>query len=202
MSDYQRVLTVSVVDSFTLIKNSESKGHGEAKLYICSEDDSETRSFIEATTASTAGTVKKHDLQSYLECAKPYYEEYSSSHSVRSKDFSHMQLKNYFNHAQTIVSRLSASENFQVEIVPSKNRIYVRPMQKDGNRGFQAIREVCLPRLTSLEIQRYDEPGKINLLFRPYLNQTGSPFREESEEKVIKAIVSAEIELTHRDDAN
>jgi len=165
---YLDFIQARCVDSFSRIKMG--RGNGEARLYVGSANNS-WNDFFEDFTIRCLFT--KDDLITYLEMAKFEYEEQTQQYLEDIQPLWKINMDK--------VKLLQDYNYFKTEYASGKAdkaRYYIRLSAPICT----LFREMVLPRMTVLLIQKIEYNGERFLWFRPYLPELGNIY----EHKVIE----------------
>ena len=178
---YLDLIRVKCVDSFSKIKMGS--GHGESRLYLGS-NTYDWGNFFENFNISCF--FSKQDLTAYLEAAKFEYEEQTQPY-----------LKDIRPLWQINMDKVQALQDYIFFNTEPANG------EKDSHRYFIRFnanictlsREIILPRMTTMQIQKIEYDGERFLWFRPYLSELGNPYENDAVAQFEKDI-KANIELS------
>lgn len=142
------IVDLTIADSFVKSKNKIGKGSGEAKLYV-GHDCSFTWDFFGPPGFEINCFILKKDLLELLLDLKKEYLYPTQNYRARNQD----ELSKLWNERVEKIKPLDdilwfeAYEQAQIR----GNRVYI----KSRSSYFELIREICLPNITNLIIDKY-----------------------------------------------
>jgi len=172
---------ITIADSFVVRQNKIGGGNDEAKLYIGNESN-ELRTFYGQRGFSNQCFLLKENIIKYLYDCK--YEYFHPTQPYKSQINMAELWEERMKKADTLDEQIWFSVYEQVQIIPP--RIYI----KSENQGFDLIRELSLPNLTTLSILKLKD-SESNFIFYYKLHFYGI---FENEEKTTTEILIDEVE--------
>ena len=140
-------LSTNIPSSFVKRKHKLviDKGNGEAKLYIGSVKDEETyNKFFSQWHPYNKFFLDRDNLLDYLESVEGEFSRTSRYNEVSSSNFDYLINK---------VQNWKGNFNIDLSIYCDKKRVYIRSKSK----AWTLIREITIPLITELKIQKIDE---------------------------------------------
>lgn len=153
--------SVTIADSFALIKLQTTRGHGEAKLYV-GPQNTHTRNFFSNINAECF--FLKEDLINYLSEAELEYENPQQDYRKATSQL-RIEWARYNSQAGTLRTdkRIFSITVFQ----DRQNRYYIR----SSDNIFRFMRGIALPQISYLTILKLrDLAGTISYYFRLFLD--------------------------------
>jgi hypothetical protein len=172
---------ITIADSFVVRQNKIGGGNGEAKLYIGNESN-ELRTFYGQRGFNNQCFLLKEDILKYLYDCK--YEYYHPTQPYKSQINMAELWEERMKKLDTLDEKICFTINEQEQITPP--RIYI----KSENQGFDLIRELSLPNLTSLSISKLQD-SENNIIFYYKLHFYGI---FENEERTASEILVDDVE--------
>ena len=157
---------VNIPDCFVL-RNKIGVAHGEAKLYVGGTSLRNWNDFFNGFDIQ--GLVLKTDLINYLDLAKDEYENQTQGYR---NDISKDWFK-YYN----IALQLDDITLFELLHKDYKNRS--RYYINSSSSIYNFIRQICLPVMTTLLLEKISIDDKYYIWFRPYINDIGDIYENE-----------------------
>lgn len=139
---------LTIADSFVKRENKIGSGSGEAKLYV-GQDCATTWDFFGPPSFEVSCFILKIDLIALLDKLKPEY--LAPTQSYRKENINSFQ--DLLINRTSLVNSLKDVlwfEIYEQEQIKG-NRVYV----KSTSSYFDLIRELCLPNITKLTIEKY-----------------------------------------------
>ena len=160
------VARTNIPDCFVL-KNKIGSAHGEAKLYVGGNSLRNWNDFF--NNFDIHGVVLKSDIIAYLDLARDEYENQTQEYR---NDISEDWL-NYYN----VASKLDDIILFPIthKDYSNKSRYYIN----SSSSIYTFLRQICLPVMTTLLLEKIIIDGKHYVLFRPYINDIGNIYENE-----------------------
>lgn len=160
------IARTNIPDCFVL-RNKIGTAHGEAKLYVGGTTLRDWNEFFNGFDVQ--GLVLKSDLINYLEFAKEEYENQTQGYRNNiSCDW-----VNYYNAAlklDDVILFPLIHKDYQ-----NKSRYYIN----SSSDIYSFIRQICLPVMTTLLLEKISIEDKYYIWFRPYINNIGNIYENE-----------------------
>ncbi|MBQ2914428.1 MAG: HNH endonuclease [Clostridia bacterium] len=183
MIDLKRAKIISVArtnipDCFVL-KNKIGSAHGEAKLYVGGTSSRNWDDFF--NNFDIQGIILKSDIMTYLDLAKDEYENQTQGYR---NDISGDWLKYY-----DIASKFDDVISFSIthKDYTNMSRYYIN----SSSSVYAFLRQICLPVMTTLLLEKIVIDGRHYILFRPYINDIGNIYENEIVDYQVEEIKSS-----------
>ncbi len=160
------IARTNIPDCFVL-RNKIGTGHGEAKLYVGGSQLRDWDEFFDNFVVQ--GLVLKKDLLDYLLLAK---EEYENQTQGYANDISDDWLK-YYNIA------LKLDDIILFPLVHKEYKNLSRYYINSSSYIYNFIRQICLPVMTTMLLEKICIDGTNYIWFRPYINDIGNIYDQE-----------------------
>ena len=185
---------VSIVDSFVKVNKllptikNKMPGHGEARLYLGSQNQSATiDNFFDNYSHHSNCFFLKTDLLKYLNDAKYEYENQEQTYNIDIKD-------SWAKYHEEVNSIADTTLTFNIETANSgndKDRYYIRSLNSRKDYPWVLFRKITLPKITYVSILKLEDVNKhifyyFNLFIDYQYNSVNHPSKIRTAEKEIE----------------
>ena len=133
------------------LKLDSDAGAGEAKLFVGSKgNEDQLKSFFSNFSDFTSYKIHKADLLDYLKTVKM---EYVGQKYNKYKEIDY----DYFKMVEEYVSKLEDSIEIKLELYSDEKRVYIRPTEDYKKIFNSVIRNLALPKITQVVVERINE---------------------------------------------
>ena len=163
------------------IKLRSDKGSGEAKLFLGSTSDLSINEFFNNFNENNKYIIYKEELLNY------FYKIFIEFIAEKCNNYKNVGLSNYLEKLNEL-NHLDNKIEFKMEKFSDKKRIYIRPIKSDKWIFDNIIRNIALPKITNLIINKISQNVfhiKIDINVNEVLNRDVSNFESLSELEII-----------------
>lgn len=171
------------------IKLRSDKGSGEAKLFLGSTSDLSINEFFNNFNENNKYIIYKEELLNY------FYKIFIEFIAEKCNNYKNVGLSNYLEKLNEL-NHLDNKIEFKMEKFSDKKRIYIRPIKSDKWIFDNIIRNIALPKITNLIINKISQNVfhiKIDINVNEVLNRDVSNFESLSELEIISNYLNYQI---------
>lgn len=171
------------------IKLRSDKGSGEAKLFLGSTNDLSINEFFNNFNENNKYIIYKEELLNY------FYKIFIEFIAEKCNNYKNVGLSNYLEKLNEL-NHLDNKIEFKMEKFSDKKRIYIRPIKSDKWIFDNIIRNIALPKITNLIINKISQNVfhiKIDINVNEVLNRDVSNFESLSELEIISNYLNYQI---------
>ena len=171
------VARTNVPDCFVL-RNKIGSAHGEAKLYVGGTSIRDWNEFF--NNFNIQGLILKNDIITYLDLAKEEYENQTQGYRVDIKE-------DWFKYYS------EANKLDEINIFPIVHKDYVNKSRfyiNSPSKIYNFLRQISLPVMTTLLMEKICINGQHYVWFRPYINDIGNIYENEIVSNQVEEIKS------------
>ena len=171
------------------IKLRSDKGSGEAKLFLGSTSDLSINEFFNNFNENNKYIIYKEELLNY------FYKIFIEFIAEKCNNYKNVGLSNYLEKLNEL-NHLDNKIEFKMEKFSDKKRVYIRPIKSDKWIFDNIIRNIALPKITNLIINKISQNVfhiKIDINVNEVLNRDVSNFESLSELEIISNYLNYQI---------
>ena len=171
------------------IKLRSDKGSGEAKLFLGSTSDLSINEFFNNFNENNKYIIYKEELLNY------FYKIFIEFIAEKCNNYKNVGLSNYLEKLNEL-NHLDNKIEFKMEKFSDKKRIYIRPIKSDKWIFDNIIRNIALPKITNLIINKISQNVfhiKIDINVNEVLTRDVSNFESLSELEIISNYLNYQI---------
>ena len=171
------------------IKLRSDKGSGEAKLFLGSTNDLSINEFFNNFNENNKFIIYKEELLNY------FYKIFIEFIAEKCNNYKNVGLSNYLEKLNEL-NQLDNKIEFKMEKFSDKKRIYIRPIKSNKWIFDNIIRNIALPKITNLIINKLSQNVfhiKLDINVNEVLNRDVSNFETLSELEIISNYLNYQI---------
>lgn len=171
------------------IKLRSDKGSGEAKLFLGSTNDMSINEFFNNFNENNEFVIYKEEILNY------YYKIFIEFISEKCNNYKNVGLSNYIEKLNEL-NQLNNKIEFKMEKFSDAKRIYIRPIKSDKWIFDNIIRNIALPKITNLIINKISQNVfhlKLDINVNEVLNRDVSNFETLTELEIISNYLNYQI---------
>ena len=177
------------------IKLRSDKGSGEAKLFLGSANDMSINEFFNDFNENNQFVIYKEEILNY------YYKIFIEFISEKCNNYKNVGLSNYLEKLNEL-NQLNNKIEFKMEKFSDAKRIYIRPIKSDKWIFDNIIRNIALPKITNLIINKTSQNVfhlKLDINVNEVLNRDVSNFETLTELEIISNYLNYQIRYQKKD---